>query len=251
MKKITLLSILISLAFLLVGCSATVETTRENRKTINVTSTGFASTTPNIVDIQLGVETIHSDPAMAVNQNSAIMKDVMDALLSLEIVSDDIETVFYSMWVEDIYDENGQLTGERRYRITNQINVRVGDLDLTGVLLEKAIDAGATTIAGITFGVDDTTELAQKALDNAIVDARKKAERIASEMGMSLGSVITISEGNPNATPMPFNDIKGLRGVRDVPISEGQFSMTMTVRITYEIVPLSELILGQNQNDDE
>jgi uncharacterized protein YggE len=58
-------------------------------------------------------------------------------------------------------------------------------------------------------------------------------------MGTTLGSVITIAEGNVNATPLPYNELKGLGGGGGVPVSEGQFSMTMSVRITYEMLPLS------------
>ncbi|MBC8509164.1 MAG: SIMPL domain-containing protein [Anaerolineales bacterium] len=238
MNKITLLTC-VTIALLLAGCSSPAIATSDTRSTINVNATGFASTAPDIVNIQLGVESIDTNPAQAVSANTAAINDVMHVLESMNIISNDVQTIYYSMWVEDIYGENGQLTGERRYRVTNQINVRLQDLNQTGELLENAIDAGATTVAGITFGVADTTDLEQEALDNAIAEAQQKAERIAEKMGMSLGSVISISEGNPNATPIPLNDIKGLGGGGSVPISEGQFSMTMTVRIVYELIPIT------------
>jgi uncharacterized protein YggE len=228
--------ILVFVTTLMAACSSAAVNTEENLTTLSVSGAGFASTSPDIVDIQLGVESIRSDPAEAVSVNTAAMNDVMNVLNSMEIASEDIQTVYYSMWVEDVYDENGQLTGERRYRVTNQINVRLYDLDQTGVLLEKVINAGATTVTGITFGVDDTTELAQEALDNALIEARQKAERLAAEMGMTLGPVISIAEGSTNSI-MPL-DIKGLGGGGGgVPISEGQFSVTMTARIVYELIP--------------
>lgn len=225
------------IAFILAGCSTTQAGIDANiLSTISVSGSGTADTVPDIVDIQLGVDTIENEPATAVSKNTELMNEIMGVLKIIDISSEDVQTVFYSMWVEDVYDESGP-TGERRYHVTNQVNVRLDDLTQTGILLEEAISAGATTIAGITFGVADTTELEQAALDNAILDARQKAERIASDMGVELGSVISVSEGGASYPLVPYYGEKGLGGGGGVPVSEGQFSVSMAVQIVFELIP--------------
>lgn len=237
--KSKIINLLLIITFLLTGCSLPSETEESPHSTISVSGTGFANTVPDTVDIQLGVDSIDFDPAAAVNQNTELMNKIMEVLGSMDISNTDVQTVYYSMWVEDVYDEIGQLTGERRYRVTNQVNIRVDDLAQTGILLQKAIKAGATTVAGITFGVADSTELELAALDNAIIDARQKAEQIASEMGVELGPVISISEGAASYPTVPYYGEKGLGGGGGggVPVSEGQFSVTMSVQIVFELIP--------------
>jgi uncharacterized protein YggE len=103
----------------------------------------------------LGVETINNDAAVAISDNAKSMNAVMDAIKALEIEDKDIQTANYNMWVEQVYDRDGMLTDQIRYHVNNQVNIRIRDLSKTGKLLEDALKAGANTVNGITFGVDD------------------------------------------------------------------------------------------------
>ncbi len=229
------------LAFLLVACSPSAADTVDQpiAATISVSGTGTASVLPDVVDIQLGVDTVHTNPVEAVGQNTTQMNAVMAHLNEMQIAETDIQTTYYSMWVEDVYDQDFQPTGEKRYHVTNQINIRLRNLTEIGSLIEKATDAGATTIVGITFGVADSTELEQAALDNAIANAREKAGQIATEMDAQIGAIITVAEGGIYTPPVPYYGEKvGLGGGGGaVPISQGQFSMTASVQVVYELIP--------------
>jgi len=50
-----------------------------------------------VVDIQLGVDTVDSDPVEAVSQNTVKMNAVMAVLDGLNIPATDIQTIYYSM----------------------------------------------------------------------------------------------------------------------------------------------------------
>jgi uncharacterized protein YggE len=233
MKIKTILFYLLA-ALLLVGC-ATGNPGTTISPTISVTGSGDASAKPDIVDIQFGVEAVSSDPAEAVSQNSGQMNAVMDVLHSLKIADADIQTVNYSMWVEVIYDTNGQPTGEQRYHVSNQVNVRLHDLTQTGALLEKVIGAGVNNVAGITFGVADTTGLAQTAMDAALANARQKAERMAEDLGLHLGNVQSVVESGTATPPVPYAGARASVEAAAVPISEGQFSLNVQVQVVFEI----------------
>jgi uncharacterized protein YggE len=236
--RITLASLVIAL-LLITGCSAQELTTDDNQgSTITISGVGTASAVPDVVDIQLGVEAVSNEPVDAVSQSTSNMNAVRAVLDNMGVDPSDIQTVYYNMWVEEVYDQNGQVTGEKRYHVTNQVNIRLRDLDQIGTLLEKTTSAGATNVAGITFGVADTTELEQTALDNAISNANKKAERIASEMGTTLGTVVNMVEGGFYIPPSPyFGEKTGLGGGSAVPISQGQFSMTVQIQVVYNLAP--------------
>ena len=226
-------------ALLLTGCNTSAESTNQSVvSSLSVSGTGNASAIPDVVDIQLGVDTADTDPAEAGSQNSVKMNAIIAVLAEMGITKTDIQTVNYSMWVEDVYNQDNQPTGVKRYRVTNQMNIRLRDLSQIGTLIEEATNAGATYVSGITFGVADATELEQAALDNAIANARKKADWIASGMDVRIGSIMNVIEGGLYSPPMPyFAEEGGLGGGSEAPISQGQFSMTAQVQVVYELIP--------------
>jgi uncharacterized protein YggE len=236
-QKLIIIGIAV-LALLLSSCGTAVEQASQPiESTISVNGSGTASAIPDVVDIQLGVDILDVDPVEAVAQNTSKMDAVMTVLDDMNVLETDIQTIYYSMWVEDVYDQEGQLTGEKRYRVTNQVNVRLRDLTQVGTLIAKATDAGATSISGITFGVADTTELEQTALESALGAAHDKAVKIADEMDLSIGEIVNINESGFYSPPTPFYGEKGIGGgTGAVPISQGQFSVTTSVQIIYNLV---------------
>jgi len=238
MKIKTIFIAMAILSLVLTGCDSQEDKTSERTSTLTISGTGNTSAVPDIVDIQLGVDAVSEDPVDAVSENTSKMNAVMEVLDKLGIAASDVQTVYYTMWVEDVYDQEGQMTGEKRYHVTNQVNVRLREIDQIGTLLENATSAGATNIAGITFGVADTTQMEQTALDNAISNAKLKAERIAGDMGVTLGEVINLVEGGFYSPPVPYYGEKaGMGGGAAVPISQGQFSVTAQVQVVFELVP--------------
>jgi uncharacterized protein YggE len=235
-NKLLILGLVVAL--LLAGCNTAAQSTpAATGQTLSASGTGSASTDPDVVDIQLGVDTVDPDLTEAVNQNTDKMNAIMAVFAEMGIAEKDIQTTNYNLWVEDVYDQSGQPTGEKRYRVSNMVNVRLRDLTQIGTLIEEATNAGATNASGITFGVADTTELEQAALDNAIENAQEKAAWMASKMGVNLGSITNVIEGGYYTPPMPVaaGNI-GLGGGGGVPISQGQFSMTAQVQLVYEFI---------------
>ena len=93
------------------------------------------------------------------------------------------------------YSENADPTQITGFEIVNQLQVTVRDTDMLGELLDAAVNAGANSINGVTFYVDDQTAAASEARGLAVEDARTKAEELAAATGLTLGSVISIAEG--------------------------------------------------------
>lgn len=204
--------------------------------TITVNGNGLASATPDVVDIQLGVETINNDAAVAISDNAKSMNAVMDAIKALEIEDKDIQTANYNMWVEQVYDRDGMLTDQIRYHVNNQVNIRIRDLSKTGKLLEDALKAGANTVNGITFGVDDITALQSEARVKAIANAKAKAEELAAALGLRVGKVRQVSEYSSSSTPnIEYRMADGKGGGGETPIASGSFTVSLDVQIVFDI----------------
>ncbi len=208
----------------------------EPPRTLTVNGDGAASAAPDIVDIQLGVETIDEDPKSAIDDNTSTMESVIEALTDLEVSEDDIQTRSFNMWVEQIYDEDGP-TGNFLYHVANQISVRVRDIDMTGDVLGAALGAGANTVRGISFGVEDTQALEEAARDAAVDNAIAKAEQLAERLGVNVGSpryIAEVSGGFPQTARVERAVMLESSG-GSVPVSPGDFTIRVSVSITFDI----------------
>ena len=234
--KIKLMMLGLVAALMLTSCNTAAEP--NTPATLSASGTGSASTDPDVVDIQLGVDTLDSDLAEAVDQNTVKMNAILAVFAKMGVADKDIQTTNYNLWVEEVYDQSGQSTGEKRFHVSNTVNVRLRDLTKIGTLIEEATSAGVNNVFGINFGVADTTELEQAALDNAIDNAQGKAAWMASKMEANLGPVVNVIEGGLYSSPMPMAaENMGEGGGGEVPISQGQFSMTAQVQVSYELLP--------------
>lgn len=220
----------------------------EPPRTLTVNGDGAASAAPDIVDIQLGVETIDEDPKTAIDDNTSTMESVIEALTDLEVSEDDIQTRSFNMWVEQIYDEDGP-TGDFLYHVANQISVRVRDIDMTGDVLGAALAAGANTVRGISFGVEDTQALEEAARDAAVDNAVAKAEQLADRLGVAVGSprhIAEISGGFPETARVERAVMLESSG-GSVPVSPGDFTIRVSLSITFDI----ELMDADDDADSE
>jgi uncharacterized protein YggE len=101
-------------------------------------------------------------------------------------------------------------------------------------VLDRAIAAGANEMSGIEFVVSEQSKLLDQARDDAIADARRKAELYAKAAGAKLGGVVSISEEGP-APPQP----RPMQAVRAgaVPVAPGEQTLRATVSVSYELTP--------------
>jgi uncharacterized protein YggE len=101
----------------------------------------------------------------------------------------------------------GKLLRNPRQRISgrtaseNLVTVTVRDLERVGTIIDLAVDAGANLSSGITFRMSGANPGADRALTEAVADARRKAELLATAGGAALGQVITITELSSSITP--------------------------------------------------
>ncbi|GIL13852.1 MAG: hypothetical protein BroJett038_25720 [Chloroflexota bacterium] len=173
---------------------------------ITVSGSGLASGSPDVAYINLGVDSVNASVSQAVAQANQTMAAIMQALTALGVAAEDVQTVSFNVYPEDRYDPQTNMpTGERVYRVNNMLNVTVRDINRVSEVIQAGLDAGATSINSLNFGIANTTDLEQEARLKAVEDARARAERLAAAMGVTLGQPIIISEGMAGgAVPQMF-----------------------------------------------
>lgn len=240
----TVAALLLVGALALSACSGTAGSAAQTAqqgvvRTITVVGQGKAGGTPDVAHINIGVETSAASAQEAVEANKVKMTALLAKIKALGIADKDIQTSNFSIYTEvksQYYpDSPRDAPGEVAYRVSNQVRVTVRDVAKLGDILDQAVSAGANNIYGVYFSVEDTTALQAQAREKAVADAKNRAEVLAKLNGVSVGQVITISEVIGGSTPV-YYDVARAEGLGGgVPIEAGEFEVSMSVQVTYEI----------------
>lgn len=226
------------------GCSlatSTASSATPPNRTITVVGTGKAAGTPDVAQVTIGIETRNESVQKAAEENNATMSALLEAVKELGIEDKDIQTSNYSVYadrrpapVTSPRVENEAVQEEQvEYVVSNQVRVTVRDLEQLGDLLDKAMEAGANSIYGINFTVDDPSALQAEARANAVADARARAESLAELNGVQVGDVLSISE--VIGGPVPVMEAARAFAATAAPIEVGELEVGLSVQVTYII----------------
>ncbi len=207
---------------------------------ITVMGTGQASGTPDMVTISVGVQTQNQSVQQAVNDNATQMNALLAAVKALGVADKDIRTSNYSVSLQQppvIPSPQGKTTpegGTLTYMVNNQVDITLHDISKLATLLDKVVASGANNIFGVTFGISDPSKLQETARSLAVQDATTRAQSLAKLEGVTLGSVLNISENGASPLPVPMF-ASGLGAGGSTPIQPGQLSVTESLTVTYAI----------------
>jgi uncharacterized protein YggE len=236
-KIIGLTTVALSLALLLAGCvAAPVGTSPLQSQGITVTGFGTANGVPDMATIIFGVNVVNEDLSDGVAEGNRAMAAVSEALAEHDIEPQEIQTIGFSVWVEDRYSpETGLPTGERIYHVYNQVRVIVRDIEHIEPIIDAALESGANNINGLNFGISDSSDLRSQARVEAIADAQATAAEIAANLGVELGEIVSVSDSSSGVQPyINFGGFGG-GGGGAAEISEGQLSVDAYVNVTFAI----------------
>lgn len=202
---------------------------------INVTGRGRVMGVPDTLTLQLGVSVLRPTVDRATADAAARAQAIIAALTANGVGEADIQTAQYSIYPEYDYSGNTQrLTG---YRVTNNLTVKIRDLDGAGAVIDAATAAGGndTVVNGLSFTIEDNQDLLDAARTAAWNDAEAKAEQLARLAGVRRGAAITITESVDWSVPPILYERAALAGDMATPIAAGQQEVTVVVSVTFAI----------------
>ena len=207
--------------------------------TVSVSGTGAVTTTPDTATVTVGIDVIDADLGTAQARASEQAKGIIDTLKGLGVDAKDIKTANYSVNIMRDYSEGGDPTRITGFEVTNQVLVTVRKVDALGGLLDGVVAAGANSIYGVGFYVDDPTPFQAEARKLAVQNATETATQLAEAAGLKLGRVLSISAGSSDYYPQPMYGGRGGGGAEmamDVPIETGSSEISTTVSMVFELV---------------
>lgn len=234
--KIAIPIVLIIAATLLSACSGSIQFGQVQPRTINVTGNAQVLLTPDIAYISIGVQTQAANAKDAVASNNTQSQAVIDAIKAQGVAAADIRTSNFSIYQQTQTGPNGETQGII-FVVDNTVYVTMRDLTKIGSLLDASIAAGANSVYGITFDVQNKEAALASGRDQAMADAQAQAEQLAKAGGATLGPVQSITYYSNSPTPIYYDSKVAAAGVGGggVPISSGQLTMTVTVNVVYEL----------------
>ena len=205
--------------------------------TVTVSGSGKVSVAPDVADVVLGVSVTKPTVAEAQSTAATAMASVVAALKKDGVDTKDIVTVNLSLSPVYDYNSNGSAPKLVGQQYTNTVRVTVRDLKNVAPVVDDTVGAGATTIQGISFRLDDPKALQAKARQLAMDDARAKANALTAAAGVSVKGVASIAE--TSTTPIVYNgatmDAQAAKAQVSTPILTGTTDVIITVSVTYLI----------------
>ncbi len=207
-------------------------------RSINVSGVGRVKAAPDVADISLGVTIRDKEAGGASQQAAEAMDAVVTALLGMGIAEADIQTT--SLSLNPVYNwesETPEITG---WDANNMVNVTIRDIESVGDVVDIATAAGANSINGISFRVEDPTEAEAAARSTAVADAQAKADQLAADAGVEIIGIVTITEsGGQQPQPLYIDRGMAMGGEMDTmaktPVLPGEVELSVSVIIQFEI----------------
>lgn len=202
---------------------------------ITVRGTASASVVPDVMGISLTVQVHHAQAAEAFGLASERAREVIEAVLvaapGANLATTGIALAARNAWrneesVPDGYDA--------------ETNIEASDLATDNVtwVLAAAVAAGgdALRIHSMNAEVSDAADALRTARESAFIDARSKAEHLASLAGARLGPVLLVGEvaGEP---VLPLQRTKSTQSsAQSMPVVAGRRQLPVTLEVRWELI---------------
>lgn len=211
---------------------------------IQVTGEGEIQAKPDFILINASVFSRASTAKSAQKMNSKEMARVEKILKQdFKIDSKDIQTS--SFQVQPQYEYAKDKPVYRGMAVTHHLRVKFRKVDEVGGLLDRLIESDSkenfgVRIDDISFGTDQMKSYQVQALENAVAQAKIRAQALAKASGKSLVSIRKIMDSKvslvPGAPGRSFGKMVAMdEAGAGAALSPGEIEITADVQVEFEI----------------
>jgi len=204
--------------------------------TLSIAAQATVEKEPDMAWLNSGVQTEAPTARQAIADNAKAMSSVFAALKAAGIAEKDMQTSNFSLQPRYDYSRDGRPPRLTGYTASNQLRIKIRDLDKMGEQIDAFVSAGSNQMNGISFALDDPSEAQDEARREAMTIARQRAELYAAAAGMKVKRIVSISEGGGfNPGPMPVMAMRSAEASMSTPIASGEVSYSISVNVLYEL----------------
>ena len=208
---------------------------------LTVQGYGQVRTDPDEATVRLGVFTQETTARAAQDKANQVSAALLDAVAKLGVPRQDIQTSDLSLgpiYAPPRPEDDGREPRISGYQASYVVSVRLEKLDLVGRVIDAALAAGANQLQGVSFGLRDDRAAQTRALEQAVREAREKAQAIAGALGVRLGEVLEASEGTFSVVTPTFDKrafAMEAAQAAPTPIAAGQVGVDAAVTVRFRI----------------
>lgn len=217
--------------------------------TISVSGTGEVMAIPDIGQFSFTVIAKGVDAKGVQGEAAKKINEIIEYLKGEGVdVAKDLKTEGYTLNPSYKYEQKPCTFGtwcppgeptQDGFEVSQNVSVKVRNLDTSGKLLSGVGEKGAINISGLTFTIDDEAKLKADARALAIADAQKKSQQLAKELGVRVVRMTGFYEETA-AYPVPYASMAGdmmksseMMAVPEIP--RGENSTVVNVSISYQV----------------
>jgi len=206
------------------------------QRTLTFTGSGDVQMQPDtaVVNVSVHGSGATSDAAQGVASDK--MNAILQALRSLNSVSlADKDLVTDGVNTSPDWEHKGSFVSDQSLTVT------VHDPTKAAAVLAAATAAGADSVNGPSFSLDDQSAAYRDALRSAIADARSKADAAAEAMGVKILGTTTVSENGATGPIMyaaaDASAGKAASAATPPPVQIGPVDVSAQVTVTFAYAP--------------
>ena len=203
-----------------------------HRRIVQVTGSGKATATPDVVRLALGVTCDGDDVSSALRLVGERVQAIGTASRSQDVRAGDISST--GAGVHPRYDRDGQrVVG---YQAFHRLGVMVRDVDRVGAVVDAVagVAGNSLSVDSIQLDLSDVSALQDEARSAAFLDARAKAGQYAALSDAVLGEVLSVVEGAVGGGPArPMMRMAMASADSAMPVEAGEQTVTATVTVTW------------------
>ena len=197
MKEHNLTTYILSVGLVLVVLTLVFQTFQTEENTIVIDGQHKVTVSPDEGLVYLQINSVGPTAIDAERSNKDASNRVIDALKSLGLKNEEIETDYYNLGEKMRWNNNNYISDG--YEASHTLKIRTKDLTNIGKIIQTATENGANRINNIQFTLSDEKreEEFQKAIAKATENARKRAEALGDAAGFEIKKVKSVTLNSP------------------------------------------------------
>lgn len=214
-----------------------------NINSVSVSATAEGLAVPDIFSIDLGIDTIDSDPVKASSENAIKAEAFLKYLKSdLKLPEEGMKTVENRLSPRYIWNKEKETQDLSGYEMRTTIRVTCKDIKIVSDLVAKSPALGVTRMGNIESKVSNYDEVYNEVLKTALRKARAKADALAEGGNFEIVGVLSVDENGYNPSPVMYRAANfaaesGIDTGAAAPdsVAAGETSITAQIHVVFQL----------------
>ena len=170
---------------------------------IEVTGHGSVEVMPDQAVLSYSAKNMEKQAKSARDRTELQVTKLFESALKSGVKQEDIVSSSISLYPKYTYSSDGKREFEG-YVASRDITFKISDFSLIDKITTAAVDAGITQINGFDYTIKDTKSVEDKANQEAIEDAKLKAQVLSKGFGVKIKKACSLKFTNSGNAVMPY-----------------------------------------------